>query len=312
MGAGCGKVTPDQIRTDGGGGADTGAPLTAAQACAQEAAAICDALSGCATFWVQLLYGAKATCASRQALSCMNDQSPAGTNRTPADIQACATAVATSSCPSLLAGNFPDACQIKPGLLANGHGCGSDWQCQSTYCGGKQGLQCGVCGPRAATGGTCADTDGCLAGLVCANKRCVTPGTIGAACEATNQPCRSDLYCAAAGTCAARAGAGGSCADTGDACAITQGVACNIFNHVCEQVGVASPGQACGIINRTYTLCVALSPCVGQTLTTPGVCATPAADGEACGKSASDRTCVSPAACDLDVCRLPSTPSCTI
>jgi hypothetical protein len=308
LGAACGKVTPAEIDTDGGGG-DTVTPLTADQACGQEAQAICDALAGCATFWIQLLYGDKPTCVARQKVSCMDDQSVVGTTRAPADIVACAQAGATATCPDLLAGKLPAECQLKPGVLVNGRACGSDWQCQSTYC-NKHGLQCGTCGPRAAAGADCADSDGCQTGLVCAGSRCVTPGVVGGACDATIQPCRSDLYCTPAATCAKRVGVGGSCADSSDACAITQGVACNGLNHVCEKVAVAAGGAACGIVDRTLTLCVALDPCVGATLTAPGVCADPAGDGEACGKSASNRNCLSPATCDMDVCRLPSTPSC--
>jgi hypothetical protein len=303
-GSGCGNVTPQNV-ADGG----DAAALTAAQGCAMEAQSICDALNGCAPFWVQLFYGDRDTCVSRLTFSCMNDQMVAGTTRTPDDMVGCAQAVQSTTCPDLVASKFPAACQVKPGMLTNGLACGSDWQCQSTYC-NTNGNKCGACGPRAAAGGDCTSDDGCLTGLVCASNKCVMPALGGASCDVMKQPCRSDLYCTSTNVCATRVGAGGSCADTDRACDIYQGVACNPFTHVCETIGVAKGGAACGIVNRTLTLCVALDACSGATLTVPGVCASPAADGTACGDSNTGHNCISPATCDNGVCRLPSVTTC--
>jgi len=300
----CGNVSPDKA-ADGG----DAAALTVEEGCTQEADAICSALSGCATFWVQLFYGDKTTCVSRLTFSCKNDQMVNGITRTPDEMAACAQAVKSSSCPDLVASKFPAACQVKPGTLMNGIGCGSDWQCQSTYC-NTNGQTCGACGPRAAAGGTCTTDDGCMTGMVCASGHCVTPGVSGASCDPMKQPCRSDLYCTSASTCAPHVGAGASCADSASACDLFQGVACNPFNHVCETVAVAQGGAACGIVNRTLTLCVALDQCGGATLTQPGVCASPAGDGEACGESNSGHNCIAPATCVNGVCRLPSATNC--
>src|SRR5262245_13811554 len=103
--AGCGNVTPD-ITTD--------------EACAMEAQEICRKLDTCATFWVQLLYGDKTTCASRLTLSCKNDQMVDGITRTAQDMVACANDAGTAICADLVASKFPAACQVKPGKRAAG------------------------------------------------------------------------------------------------------------------------------------------------------------------------------------------------
>jgi hypothetical protein len=313
---GCGSVTA--INPDGGGGAGGAgsggsgpadsaidqAP-TIGQACDQTAAALCDALEMCASFMVRVLYGDKATCVSRVALGCAGDQSVPGTTRTVADVVACGQAVVTASCTDLFASRYPEACRVKPGERVNGTACGSDWQCQSTYC--RKTGQCGVCAPKADLGGACTVDGGCLAGMLCANSRCVTPGGAGASCN-DNQPCRNDLYCpsATAGMCAAKVDAAGPCADSASACDLAKGVACNPFTMVCDRVGVAKGGEGCGLINGGLTICVGLNPCRGLV----GVCASPAADGTACGAAADGLNCVPPAQCDMGICRLPSAQSC--
>jgi hypothetical protein len=316
LGAGCGSVTAVNTGSGGAAGGGTGGSgtgdggadvaLTASQACDLTAAAVCDALELCASFMVRVLYGDKATCVARSALGCTGDQAVPGTTRTVDDIVACGQAVGAASCADLFASRFPDACRVKPGTRVNGTACGSDWQCQSTYC-SKTG-QCGVCAPKADLGGTCTVDGGCLSGMLCASSRCVTPGDTGASCN-DNQPCRSDLYCpsATAGMCAAKVDAAGSCADTDRACDLTKGVACNPFTKVCDRVSVAKGGEACGIINAGLTVCVGLNPCRGVTLLQfTGVCASPAADGTACGTAADGTNCVPPAQCAMGICRLPS------
>jgi hypothetical protein len=286
----CGNVTPEMM-------------LTAEQGCQAEAHAICGALQSCATFWVQLVYGDEPTCESRLSMSCLNDQMVAGTTRTPADLSACAQAVMTTSCSDLVASKFPTACQVKPGTVANGQPCGSDWQCQSTYC-NTAGATCGVCGPRAGVGGSCTSDDSCTTGLVCANSKCVTPGQEAATCDPTNQPCRSDLYCNNNGLCLPHVGVGGSCSDTDRACDLYKGTACNPLTKTCDMIGVAQGGGACGIVNRTLTLCVALDGC------TNNICASPAQDGQACGDANSGHNCISPSTCVAGVCQFPGVTSC--
>jgi hypothetical protein len=323
VGGGCGGVTaaaPDGAAGTGPAGSGAAgsdaaaggdapvevAPVTTDEGCALVAKSLCDALDGCASTPLKVLYADKATCIARATLSCKTDQAVEGNSRTADDLVKCAQQVGTASCGDLLAGTFPDICRVKPGKTIDGMPCGSDWQCSSAYC-RKTDAKCGVCGPRAALAADCTVDAGCVKGLVCANKKCAAPGGPGADCNLPNQPCRNDLYCTTmtgAGKCAAKLGAGGACMDNSDACDFVKGVICNPANHVCEPISVAKGGEACGLGMKT--ICVGfIAPC--SNILAGGVCANPAADGATCGGNA---VCVPPAECVGAVCRLPSAPEC--
>ena len=312
--AACGSVTAtatDGAAGKGGAGADAAVdkPMTTiADGCNQVAKALCDTLNGCAPVFVQYLYGDEPTCISRAVLSCMTDQMVTGIARTADDLVSCAKAAATTSCSDALAGNFPSVCAVMPGPVANGAACGSDWQCQSTYC--NKTDACGVCSPRAVAGADCTVDGGCVAGLVCANKKCVAPAGPSAPCNLPAQPCRADLYCTSAagsGTCQTRIEPGGACADNpADACDIFMGGVCNTIANAntCVTIKIAAGGDVCGLAAKTA--CVGgVAPCSNPL--TGGVCANPAQDGEACGDKA---VCVPPATCVDKICRLPSAPDC--
>ncbi|HVX95353.1 MAG TPA: hypothetical protein VHK47_10620 [Polyangia bacterium] len=300
--AGCGGVTA--ATPDGGGDAHV---VTIDEACGMVAQGICDALNRCAPIFFQEQYGDATTCVSRQTLSCKTDQMVSGVARTADDLVACAQAVPGLSCPDALASNLPAACQPKPGTVANGAVCGSDLQCQSTFC--NKTDKCGVCAARGAAGKSCTTDNGCVTGLVCAgqagSKVCVTPGGMGQTCNLPNQPCRADLYCTSAngpGTCAARAEAGGAC-DSNDACNFFKGNLCNTSDHTCFTISIAKGGEQCGLLSKTA--CVGgVGPCSNII---SGVCANPAQDGEACGGNA---VCIPPATCVNKLCQLPSAPDC--
>jgi hypothetical protein len=304
-GAGCGGVTASPTPDGGDAPAET-APLTTDEGCNRVGEALCDVLDGCAPSALKVLYGDKATCVSRVVLSCTTDQKVEGISRTADDLVKCAQQVSTAACADLLAGKFPDVCSVNPGNTPGGAPCGSDWQCETTYC-RKLDAKCGVCGPRAAAGADCTADAGCQKGLVCANKKCAAPAGPGADCNLPNQPCRTDLYCTSAsgaGKCAAKMGAGAPCADNSDACDFVKGVICNPVNHTCETLSVAKGGEACGL--GTRTLCVGfVAPC--SNFLVGGVCANPAEDGATCGGNA---VCIPPAECLGGVCQLPSAIDC--
>jgi len=301
LGAGCGGVT---AASDGGNDAPA---VTAADACMQVAQALCGALDGCAPFIVSEQYGDKATCISRAQLSCMTDQSTTGIARTPNDLVACAKAAVGISCTDALTGNYPAACDPKPGTIINGMACGSNLQCQSTYC--NKTDVCGVCSPRHDASGACTTNDGCAKGLVCASSVCVKPAGMGEACNLPGQPCRSDLACSsssAPGTCGPKIGVGGDCTANSDLCDFTKGSICNVFAtpKVCIMINIAKPGDKCSLASKTG--CVGgTDPCTNLLL--GGVCANPAEDGAACG---GNDVCIPPATCVNKICRLPSAPSC--
>jgi hypothetical protein len=288
------------------------APPTVAQACGQFAQALCTRLDGCAPFAAQIFYGDHATCEQRAILGCMRDFEVADTNQTTTDMVACARDASNARCEDLLANIFPASCQIKPGKRLDGEGCGSSWQCSSTHC-QKTDADCGVCAPRASANGACTVDGGCTQGLVCAAQKCVAPGAMGAPCSAA-APCRANLYCSAtSNTCATPLPLGASCANDNNACDFRNGVMCNFLagaNAKCETVAAAKGGQACGIVNNTFTVCIVLNKCEGISLVplqTMGVCPNPAADGAQCNDNVH---CLAPATCVGGLCRLPSTGSC--
>jgi hypothetical protein len=307
----CGSVTKT---SDAGNDGATDAPIevappTVAQACNQFATSVCDALSACGALALQLFYGDSTTCVTRQTLSCTTDQMASGISRTTTDIVTCAKAVSGASCSDVLAQNFPSACQVTPGTVPNGGGCGSSWQCQSTHC-EKPSAACGTCAARQPASGSCTTDDGCNVGMVCANKKCVVPGGLGNSCD-DNNPCQGNLYCGAAGACATLVELGGSCADSSSACDLANGAGCNPLNKTCVAVAIAKGGEPCGIQNGTLTLCVEGDACPNLTAANPtSVCASPAADGAACGTAAPGQNCVPPATCQMNLCRLPSADSC--
>jgi hypothetical protein len=294
--AGCGGVSAAM---------DAGA--TAEEGCSQVAKSLCDALNACAPVFIQEQYGDEATCISRATLSCMTDQSTGGIARTPDDLVACAKAASGISCTDALAGNLPSACDPKPGTIVNGMACGSNLQCQSTYC--NKTDACGVCSSRQDVGHACSTNDGCNKGLVCASSVCVKPAGPGEACNLPSQPCRSDVACSsskAPGMCVPRVGAGGACADNSDLCDFTKGAICNTLANpnACITINIAKPGDMCSLASKTA--CVGgVGPC--SDVLFGGICANPAEDGAACDNKS---VCIPPATCVNKVCRLPSAPNC--
>ena len=310
--AACGSVSPANNDAAGGsGGSDAPAetaPLTADQACDQMAHAMCQRVSDCAPPALPLFYVDMATCLDRVKLGCTKDQEDADITRTPDDIAASAQALPGATCDDLLAKVLPTACQTQPGTRLNGEGCGASLQCMSAHCEITAG-NCGTCAPRSTATGTCTSDDGCVVGLVCANKKCVAPGAVGAACS-DNNPCRANLNCDKnTAICETLQPAGTLCGGNAGVCDVYHGAACNVFkaqaNQDCETLSVATGGNPCGIVNGGLTLCVLNNSC---TALVNGVCPNPAMDGAACD---SNVHCVPPASCVNALCRLPSVAACT-
>jgi hypothetical protein len=308
LAAACGSVKGTTPDAGGDDAPPETAPLTDDQACDMLAQAMCGRIAACAPPALPLFYVDMATCLSRVKLGCTKDQMDADITRTAADLATCAQAIPNASCDDLLAKMLPAACQTKPGMRLNGEGCGSSLQCASAHCEITDGT-CGTCAARAAANGSCTSDDGCVAGLVCANNKCVTPGTSGMSCD-DNNPCRANLNCSTtAKTCETLQPAGTACAGDHGICDVYHGAACNIFataaNQTCQTLSVATGGNPCGIVNGGLTLCVLNNGC---TALVNGVCPNPADDGAACD---SNVHCLPPANCVNGLCRFPSVAACT-
>jgi hypothetical protein len=292
------------------GGSTGDAGVTVEQACTDELTAFCKKLTTCAPFFSPIVFGDEATCIERNKASCVKSLSLPN-SPTPADAETCVADLnADMDCPKILGHDPPASCQSKPGTAANGAVCGSDWQCQSAYCQTADDMQCGTCTDRATTSGSCTKDENCAYGLVCATGICAAPGAAGAACD-KNHPCLSPLACAGAtvavpmGTCAAAAPAGGDCSTAG--CLITDGLYCNA-DKVCQKVQVAQPGEPCGLVDKTLTICSA-SDCNVSTGQTSGICGAIAADGAACDATNGPK-CKPGAKCIGGMCQLTDPSSC--
>jgi len=263
----------------------TDASVSAADACSDIITAYCKRITACAPALMSLVWGDEATCIDRSKPSCAKGLAAPSTGATPARYQACATDERSSECSALLSRNTPVSCRPTGGGVAAGSTCGDDWQCQSGFCSVPAGQNCGACATRKAAGSSCTDDAECDFGMSCAGavtKVCIAQGAAGSSCD-DNHPCASPNVCigrtaTASGTCGPGAPPGGDCRTSG--CDLVQGLFCHPTTQVCQKIGFAKPGEACGFVNNGLTLCT------GSICTPPGqlvgTCAAVADDGAAC------------------------------
>ena len=287
--AGCGGVSVDK-------------------ACTDAANNLCARLQACAAPLITTVYGDLATCEMRSKLTCPQGLMAPSTSETPDRLDSCASQVPMIACTDLYTRAAPpSSCQAQPGKLANGAACGTDAQCMSAFCKTPANAVCGVCGMRSAAGNSCSVNNDCDYGLACANAVCVAYGAVGATCD-TNHPCGAPNKCRG-GSCVTPVAAGGACDFVAQDCDATQGLYCN-QQRVCAMATFAAAGQPCGIVNGAYVGCSGGARCKGATLTMPGTCLAPAADGAACDVN-NGPDCLSPAQCVNSLCKLPNPATCT-
>jgi len=289
--------------------AGCGSSVSPDKACTDLAAAFCTEVSNCAAPLITLGYGDLATCQTRLKLSCLPSLMAPSTSATPDKLDSCATAVDGAMCDAVYTRNTPAACVPDPGKLANGNACGDDAQCSSKYCKKPANAVCGVCGDKAAAGGTCSVDDDCQAQLKCANGACAAYVAVGGTCDASH-PCAQPNVCKN-GVCAVPQAAGQTCtAMAGDFfgdCDQTKGLVCPPMTHVCTAAMFAAAGQPCGLVNGALVACAAAGHCKLTGLM--GTCLAAAADGAACDAT-NGPDCMAPAQCVNAVCKLPNPAGC--
>ena len=119
------------------------------------------------------------------------------------------------------------ACDPRPGARAAGAPCGSNSQCQSTFCARARHAACGICASLPKPGDSCAVTQ-CGRNQECfANMTCQPPAGEGAACT-TAEDCAGALLCSGGGTCLAVVGTAGAACDSrvGPLCDFDRGLRC--------------------------------------------------------------------------------------
>jgi hypothetical protein len=286
------------------------APVTADDACNTGAAALCGKVKSCAPLLLTLIFGDEATCTAAYKQACLATLAAPKTGATPAAIKQCGTDAMSSACSELLSHNPPTSCRPTGGMIANGMACGDDWQCTSGRCSVPANATCGVCGDRAAAGGTCTGDEDCAYALACTAGVCVARGAPGAPCDLTH-PCAFGSACIAAdggtsGTCGTPAAAGEPC--TGGECDTASAAFCNPLTRRCQVAMSAMAGGACGIVNGNLVFCEgAAGACTTPTGAVMGTCPALVEPGGAC---AMGMPCKAGSKCVNSVCKISDPSSC--
>lgn len=306
----------DSGKADGAGdgvadGGDGGPSVSADKACSDLAAAYCGEISTCAPIFIDFVYGDVATCTSRLKAECLLTIGAPSVAETPSATEACASSISTLTCSDAFAKKSTGACVPIPGDRANGKPCGTYEQCSSGFCPIAADASCGTCAPSPHAGDPCV-AGTCGQALDCVSGKCQHPGTLGDACDPKATPCATSLSCRG-GTCIAAAKAGEAC-DEGEVaapkCDGAKGLFCNGLTKVCQKLGEAKAGEACGLVGSDVKVCVGGAFCRRATGTTfTGTCVAVAADGAACNETDGPH-CLAPAKCVGGTCKLPDPTSC--
>lgn len=290
--------------------AGCGSSVSPDKACTDLAAAFCTQISNCAGPLISLGYGDVATCQARVKLSCLPGLMAPNTSATPDKADSCATAVMSATCDALYGRMTVKQCVPDPGKLANGNACGDDGQCMSTYCKKAANAVCGVCGDKAAGGGTCTLDADCQDGLACAGGACAAFVAVGGTCDATH-PCVQPNVCKG-GVCAVPQEVGQTCTPSTDFfgdCDRTKGLTCPPTSRTCTTTTFAAAGAPCGFVNGAFVGCAAAGHCKVTGGAIMGTCLAAAADGAACDAT-NGPECMAPAQCVSGVCKLPNPAAC--
>ncbi len=287
----------------GDGGGDGALGPSADQACAGLAKARCQRLAACSSQDLTTRDGDEATCEAREKSSCLHGLAAPSTASTPSTAEACAAAIAASTCPSFL-GNVPiPACAAKAGGLAAGASCAFASQCQSTFCAVPKGSACGICAPVPKVGDSCLSV-GCGPDLHCGKtaQLCVAFVANSGVCDG-DKVCDFGLGCvtakgASTGTCQPLVGTEGGACDgkeqTLPGCDRSLGLWCPSTGKCAKVSGFAKGGEACGLIDpaATFLSCSSGACIVPTGAAGKGTCAATAAEGGACDIGGDGPACV--------------------
>jgi hypothetical protein len=301
-----------------------------AAACAGEATAACGLRHTCdvlepdgVAYDVEVTFGDLQTCIARTAQTCIDNLHVADTSTTIDHVNACAQTMPAESCSDFYDNNPTARCEQQAGPGEIGSACSSIAQCSTAFCAVAPHDICGTCQPLPLAGATCASSNDCGHGLVCATPPAMpfsmgvcppapTTGTCAAVvpdgmpCLTGTNPCaegemcfRDDPATSTMGTCMPVAVLGAACDNarqTAPSCD-PHGLSCNA--STCQPTLLAQPGETCGSVNGHNVACEGGGSCAKPTRCTPtGTCVAPAADDAACSiDPTTGPTCLSPATC---------------
>jgi hypothetical protein len=315
----------------GDGGSGEGGGTSAMHACTDSAHASCTKRDTCSLggYVNDSTYGSESACESRTVPTCLDGLGAKGTGQTPAKIEDCVAAYASSyACADYFDNNPPTACVPPAGTLATGAACGASAQCASTYCATGQYAVCGTCQPLPAAGAPCQGNADCGRDLACvkpAGSTTLTMGTCaawvasGGACLTNTAPCEANLACVGddvttkkMGTCQAQPTTVGAACDgsrkTAPNCNGDLGLVCiptakTSSVGTCKTISLVAGGMPCGDIGTApitgYAACQAGGLCAKAAPTDfTGTCVAAAKDGAACdGDPSKGPPCQPPAKC---------------
>ncbi len=284
----------------------TSSNVSAAQACADVAAARCQKVQQCNPQGLLNTYGDLSGCESTQATTCVGNLAAPDTANTPAHTEGCAQATPSQTCDDYFLGNVPSACTPPAGPRDAGSDCAVSGQCATAYCLIPRTTACGACNEAPGLGTSCFNNS-CGPGFLCDNVSflCVAPVSASGACD-DSSVCAPGLTCigntgTALGACVALATLGTSCdlAHGGSRCDARSGLYCNTqAGKVCAPVATASASEACGTLDGGVIECLADAFCQKPASSTTGTCVAPAADGAPCD-TVNGPICAVPSRCVL-------------
>jgi hypothetical protein len=299
------------------------------KSCNDVSTARCQKLMTCSATDLARRYGSVDVCVMRNVEDCLNTFKAPESANSDARLESCAAALPSQDCNDFLGGDTAAQCLPAMGPRADDDPCAFSNQCMTGFCSITTGSNCGTCAEVPAEGDDCTMTTCGGRGLVCAGGSCVTPISVGSACEKGN----GTAPCVTGASCIGTAAAGGTCQTdlttvgatpcdertrTAPACSRNAGLYCNATTMACATLQVAADGMPCGYVNGVFFNCQNGSTCFGSMGTTvSGTCIAPAADGAACD-SVNGPGCLLPANCvgtETDggatgTCQLPGTQSC--
>ena len=239
-----------------GCGSVSTAPLSAMQACADVAQAMCAKRASCTKgAGITRVNGDMDTCLAEERQLCTLVLSAADTGQTPDGMERCAGGYDSASCTDFLNGIPPVAC-TPAGSRAVDAPCAFNGQCQSAFCARAKSSACGMCASPPSVGdpcldGNCAHGQTCLGGnntcqaIVAAGQPCDGP-----TCSGGDNCVGNDVLNMGPGTCEMAASVVGAACGAGTAgCAGVVGLACGgtAGSKTCMMMTYATDGAACGM-----------------------------------------------------------------
>jgi hypothetical protein len=280
----------------------------------QLAGLFCQKATECTSdLFIQIAYRDADGCKARVKSQLALDVKSNGYGVTDSSLQTCIAAAQSVACTDILAGKVPDSCKFV-GSLADGTNCTADAQCRTGSCFLDDKAACGKCGPRAALGADCTNSQ-CDYGLKCNATKICTDGAVGAACT-VDSDCRSLTYCRK-GVCTAPLPEGAACVTrpgtTDPPCDLSKALFCfpNQLldpNGTCKKVtvSVANNGEKCGLksLAPPEVIVCTNGDCIND------LCVAHLADGAACTDADGQPKCQEPAKCRAGFCSLKDSNTC--